>query len=143
IAPLVGVPEVVSRPNGALTPPAPGRASVDIIRDWLSSNQALYGLSTAEVEGLHFIGESVSRGNGLRMVRMEQRVNGLPVFQSETRFLLDREGRLVKTLGVLVPNASALAPPPGKEMAPQQALVAAMASVGIDLAAQSVNAKAS
>ena len=53
----------------------------------------------------------MSRRNGLRMVRVDQAFYGVPVFQSDSRFLLDREGRLVRTVGTLVPGAARVATP--------------------------------
>ncbi len=43
----------------------------------------------------------------MRMVRVEQVVNGLPVFQSDTRFILDAQGRVFRSTGLMIPNASA------------------------------------
>ena len=43
-------------------------------------------------------------------------MNGVPVFQSETRFIFDRDGRLIRTIGRLVPDAAELAPRVGKQM---------------------------
>lgn len=102
---LTGGPTSVSNRTGALTGPAPGRRSEDIVRDFLRSNAALYGLGPQDLADLHALGDSAGGASGLRMLRMEQRVGGRPVFQSETRFLLDRDGRLVKSTGQFVPEA--------------------------------------
>ena len=123
-------PEIVSGAKGALSQPAPGRAGIDVVRDFLRANSALYGLTGEQIDALHFIGESVSKKNGLRMVRVDQRLNGRLVFQSETRFLLDRDGRVWRSLGILVPNAAAPALPASLLSAPQ-ALVKAMQTVGV------------
>jgi len=131
---LTAAPEIVSGDRGALSAPAPGRPGIDVVRDFLRANRALYGLTAGEIDGLHFIGESVSPKSGLRMVRVEQRVNGLTVFQSETRFILDGEGRVWRSLGLLVPSgatADTLSAQP-KVSAPD-ALARAMRSVGITL----------
>lgn len=122
--------EVVSA-AGALTAAAPNRSGFDIVKDFIRTNAALYGLADDDITNLHFIGESVSRASGLRMVRLEQRVNGLPVFQSETRFSIDREGRLIRSVGLLVPDASATAAVPVNTVSAQQALESAMASVDL------------
>ena len=45
------------------------------------------------------------------MLRMEQQIDGRPVFQSETRFLLDRDGRLVKSVGPHGPRRARRSPP--------------------------------
>src|SRR5215831_800121 len=100
---LTGGVEVVKNDRGALTPTAPpGRAGLDIVLDFIRSHPDVYGLTPADINGLHFLGESKSRVTGIRMVRVEQRVNGLPIFQSDTRFVLDRDGRLIRSVGLLV-----------------------------------------
>ncbi len=112
----------MSGEKGALSAPAPGRPGIDVVRGFLLANRALYGLTAEDVEGLHSIGESVSPGSGLRMVRVEQRIDGKPVFQSETRFILDREGRIWRSLGLLVPSGAAVAPVSSARLSAQAAL---------------------
>ncbi len=131
-SPLNGSVEIVSSKTGALTPPAPGREGIDIVRDYLRANAAVYGLEESEVDQLHFIGESVSPDSGLRMVRFEQIVNDIPVFQSETRAILDRDGRLIRTLGLLASNADE-AEPLDDLISPERALVSALDTVDISL----------
>lgn len=127
-----GSVEVVSATH-ALTDAAPGKSGFDIVRDFLTANAALYGLAPADLNNLRFIGESVSPGSGLRMVRVDQVINGCTVFQSETRFIIDKDGRLIRSVGLLVPNASAAAPAPDFRVSAQDALVSAMASVEVTL----------
>ena len=79
---------------------------------------------------MKFSGESVS-GSGMRMVRVEQTVNGLPVFQSETRFILDAQGRVFRSTGLIIPNATTGPLDFGGLISAQAALSAAMNSVEI------------
>ncbi|HEV7517800.1 MAG TPA: IPTL-CTERM sorting domain-containing protein [Thermoanaerobaculia bacterium] len=132
-SPLFGAAEIVRNNRGALTGPAPGRAGKDIVLDFLRANAALYGLSEADLANLRFRGESLDRKSGLRMVRFEQVVNGLPVFQSDTRVTLDRNGRIIRVVGLLAPNAPVNAIAASPRTTAQQALVTAMQSVGIVL----------
>jgi len=127
---LTGAPEMVESRLGALTEAAPGRASEEIVREFLAGNARIFGLSAADLGDLTALGDSPGGASGLRMLRMEQRVGDLPVFQSETRFLLDREGRLVRTLGAMVPHARSLAPKAAKWIAPEEALVQLLAADG-------------
>jgi uncharacterized repeat protein (TIGR01451 family) len=106
-----GAPAEVRNKRGALTGAAPGRSSEEIVRDFLLANGNLYGLSAADVADLVVLGDSPGGASGLRMLRMEQQIDGRPVFQSETRFLLDRDGRLLKSVGLMVPHARSFAPP--------------------------------
>ena len=137
-SPLTGAPEVVRSPHGGLTAEAAGRSGIDVVRDFLRSQQALYGLSDDEIDALHLKGESASPKSGARLVRLDQVIRGLPVFQSETRFLLDRDGRLVRSVGLFVPRASVIAPLPVARISAEQALAIAMKSVGIEVDAARV-----
>ena len=74
------------------------------MRSFIGANSDIYGLSSKEIARLKFHGESVSGGSGMRMVRVEQTVNGLPVFQSETRFILDVRERVFRSTGLIFPN---------------------------------------
>ncbi|MEO6193364.1 MAG: IPTL-CTERM sorting domain-containing protein [Thermoanaerobaculia bacterium] len=105
-----GAPAAVVNKRGALTGAAPGLSSEAIVRDFLLRNGNLYGLSPADVADLVVLGDSPGGASGLRMLRMEQQIDGRPVFQSETRFLLDRDGRLLKSVGLMVPHARSFAP---------------------------------
>jgi hypothetical protein len=89
MSPLTGAVEVLRNTRGALSGPAPGRSGEEIVRSFVRANGAVYGLARADVATLNFLGESVSPGSGMRMIGVEQVVNGLPLFQSETRFILD------------------------------------------------------
>ncbi len=131
-SPITAAPEIVSTQKGPLSAPAPGRSGIDIVRDFLRTNSSLYGLSLEQIDALHFIGESVSPKSGLRMVRVQQLANGVPVFQSETRFILDRQGRVWRSLGLLVP-AGASIPPLTPAVSASDALVEAMRTVGISV----------
>jgi uncharacterized repeat protein (TIGR01451 family) len=110
VSKLTGGPEVVSNQAGSLTAAAPGASSESIVRGFLRQNGGLYGLTASDVDDLVVLGDSAGGTSGLRMLRVEQQIGGRPVFQSETRFLLDRDGRLSKSVGRFVPGARALAP---------------------------------
>jgi uncharacterized repeat protein (TIGR01451 family) len=130
-SPVTVAPEIVAGERGPLSAAAPGQAGFDIVRAFLHANRALYGLADTEIDALHFLGESVSPRNGMRMVRVEQLVNGRPVFQSESRFILDRSGRVWRSLGLMMPNASAPPLPAALTFGAPQALAKAMQSVNL------------
>ncbi len=109
LSPVTGAPSSFGMKVGFLTAAAPGRTSEEIARSFLRDHGALFGLSADDVNDMASLGDSPGGSSGLRMLRMEQRIAGRPVFQSETRFLLDREGRLAKIVGLLVPHARAYA----------------------------------
>jgi hypothetical protein len=89
---------------GAMSKAAPGADSEQIAREFLLAHRVLYGLSVGDIEQLQVLGDSPGGRSGLRMLRLEQRVAGMPVFESELRVLIDREGRVWRVLGALVPG---------------------------------------
>ncbi len=127
---LTGGVEIVRSTTGALSGPAPGRNGADIVRSFISANSDLYGLSGKDIASLKIGGESLS-SSGMRMVRVEQVVNGLPVFQSDTRFILDSQGRIHRSTGLIFPNATAESPDFDGMISAQAALSIAMNSIGI------------
>lgn len=129
---LTGGPKSLQNKGGSLTPAAPGRTSEDIVRSFLLDNGGLYGLSSADVNDLVVLGDSAGGDSGLRMLRVEQQIDGRPVFQSESRFLLHPDGRLMKSVGLLVPHARAVAPQidAAKILPPEQALKLLAATLG-------------
>ena len=129
---ISGLVSSVRNKRGALTEAAPGKSNEAIVRDFLAEKGAIYGLAASDLNDMAVLGSSPGGSSGLRMLRMEQRVGGLPVFQSETRFAIDREGRLVKSVGAFVPAAGFAAR--GAEranwMSPQEAVTRLLASTG-------------
>ena len=128
---LTGAVEIVRSANG-LTKASPGSGE-QIVREFISANRGIYGLDEGEITNLHFIGESISPDSGLRMVRVEQLINGRPVFQSETRFILDREGRIIRSMGLMVPGASESAESLDGILSPRDALQRTMNQFDISL----------
>ncbi len=132
LSPMTGAVEILRSAN-SLSGPQPGRSGEEIVRDFITANSEIYGLTAADIANLNFIGESFSPRSGLRMVRVEQMVNGLPVFQSETRVVLDREGRLIQFTGLMIPEASESAPELTNLLSAEQALRNSMAAVDVSL----------
>ena len=102
--------DVLYSEAGAISKAAPGADSEQIARGFLLAHRMLYGLSVGDIEQLHVLGDSPGGRSGLRMLRLEQRVAGMPVFESELRVLIDREGRVWRVLGALVPGVMGDAP---------------------------------
>ncbi|HEX6834481.1 MAG TPA: M36 family metallopeptidase, partial [Rudaea sp.] len=103
---LTTAPAQINNPGGWLSAGS-GRTSEAIARQFLSDNAGLFGLSAADMNDLVVLGDSKGGRSGLRMVRMEQQVDGVPVFQSESRFTLSQDGHLAKYVGQIVPAARA------------------------------------
>src|ERR1051326_7210279 len=135
-SPVTGAVEVLRTTTGALSGPASGREAQDIVHSFISANSDLYGLSSKDIATLKFSGESISGSSGMRMVRVEQTVNDLPIFQSETRFILDAQGRVVRSTGWIIPNPTAGAIEFAELISAEAALASAMNSVDIQIDTQ-------
>ncbi len=109
ISALTGAPTLLKNRAGALTAQS-NATSESIVRGFLASAGAMYGLSADDLSDLVVLGDSPGGSSHLRMLRMEQQIDGMPVFQSETRFVIDPRGRLVNSAGVMVPHARKAAP---------------------------------
>lgn len=135
VFPLTASTELVRNLRGALTARAPGRAARSVALEFLRRNAKLYGLSPRQIEELEVLGESRGGPGGLRAVRLRQTFLGLPVFQSETRAVVDREGRLVATVGRLVPGLepTGAAPDPDRLLSAEEALRHALRSLRLGL----------
>lgn len=131
LSPVTGALEILDSEKG-VTGPAWGRSGRDIVHDFVSTNRALYGLDEGDISTLNFIGESDSP-SGLRMVRVEQTINGRPIFQSETRFILKKNGQIVRSLGSMIPQAAVSALPLDDLISPQEALAATLTPMGLEL----------
>jgi subtilisin-like proprotein convertase family protein len=132
MSPFTGAVEVV-RSSKTLTGANRGRDAKDIALDFIRANSKLYGLDDVDIENLHYVGESVNETSGLRLAIFEQKVNDRLVFQGEIKISLDRDGRIIQTLGNLIPKATGRAAPIQNLISPQDALVKTMAAVDIEL----------
>lgn len=126
--------ELLLRRQGALTAAAPTLSDEAIVRGHLAQQFAL-----DDVETLVVLGDSPGGSSGLRLLRMQQQVHGLAVFGTEIRAVLDRDRRLWRILGNLVPGVSAALPADRvRLLAPGAALAALLAADGVALAAADV-----
>jgi subtilisin-like proprotein convertase family protein len=134
-SPSTGTPAAVHDARGPLTHAADVRASAAIVRDFLDSHRRLYGLDQYDLDRIVVLGDSPGGASGLRLLRVEQRVDGWPVFDSETRFLLDRGGRIWRSLGTLLPGlaTSPVAFDRAALLAPDVALDALLRTTGVAL----------
>ena len=137
-SPIGGGVEVVG--GAPLTVPAPGKDARSIVLGFLRANAGVYGLSAEQVENLEFLGES--DGPGARTINLRQTIRGLPVFQSDTRAILDAEGRLLRTVGRLVPGIDEARVSEEFALGSDEALGAALQTVGLQLDATEVTRRA-
>ena len=122
--------EVVSvAPGGAfLTAAAADREAT--LRGFLASYAGVYGLAADEVADLAVVSDYLNPAGNMGWVELEQRFNGIPVFQGRVRGGFTAKGALAATTGILaagvVPEELSDTPAVGAE----QAVALAAASVG-------------
>ena len=133
---LTGAPRMIVNAGHTLTSSS-GASSDTIARNFLTQHRDLFGFADADLADLTTLGDSKGGSSGLRMLRLEQRVAGRPIFQSETRFLIKRDGSLAEILGQMIPGAHAAAAQIdwSNAMSAQDAAVALLNST--DISAQS------
>jgi uncharacterized repeat protein (TIGR01451 family)/fimbrial isopeptide formation D2 family protein len=108
LSPYTAGVEVIRNERGSLTGPS-AASSTTIVRNFLTLRGDVFGLSASDVNDMVVLGDSAGGSSGLRMLRMEQQINGRPIFQSETRFILKSNGQLMQGAGRLVPHARSFA----------------------------------
>lgn len=131
ISPVTGAVEVLRSSN--FLSRASRRDGRYIALDFIQENKELYGLDEADIANLNYVGESVNETSGLRLVIFEQKVNDRLVFQGEVKISIDREGRIIQSLGNLAPHAAASASAIENLISPQEALAKTMATVDVAL----------
>lgn len=123
-------------------PAAPGgsdRGSATLSDEAIGRGHLAQQFALDDVETLVVLGDSPGGSSGLRLLRMQQQVHGLAVFGTEIRAVLDRDRRLWRILGNLVPGVSAALPADrARLLAPGAALAALLAADGVALAAADV-----
>src|SRR5207244_3485041 len=114
LSPVGSGVEAVSAGGAPLSAPAPGQDGARIVRAFLRDHAAVWRLSPEQVEHLDLRAESA--GGGSRTVAFRQTVHGRPVFQSDSRAILDADGRLLQVVGRLVPGIVESAVPEAMEI---------------------------
>jgi subtilisin-like proprotein convertase family protein len=126
----LGTTEIVSAAPGTgfLTPPSGDR--VGALRAFLAGHAGAYGLSAAQVGELEVVADYMNPAGNMGWVELQQKFNGIPVFQGSVRGGFTAKGELVRTTGILASgiDASALSATPSVTGA--RAVALAAASVG-------------
>jgi len=130
-SPLTGAAEKVSAVAGGLSRADASGSPAGIALGFLREHGDLYGLSPRQVDAIEVVGESRGSSGGLRAVRLRQRLDGRPVFQSETWVSIDAAGRVVATTGRLVPGLEGGASRGGRLIGAAEALARALLGVGV------------
>lgn len=123
-------PQLALIPGGFL-----GRLELDdrsdllpALKEFLLSASDAVGLSPREVRDLSLVRIQEIPGAGLRQLRMEQRVSGVPVFEGEVRISIDAQDRVINIGGEFFPGVDQAVTP---LVGPSEALSIAAKSLGL------------
>ena len=144
-SPLLGTIEIVgTRPgSGFLTGPSADRVAA--LRGFLAGHADAYGVSPGQAQSLELVADYVNPAGNMAWVELEQRINGLPVFQGFVRGGFTRNGELARVTGPLASGLDGVALPASPALGAARAVFLAAAHVGwpvaeSDLVPKSVDA---
>jgi subtilisin-like proprotein convertase family protein len=103
-----------------------------VVKSFINENSDVFGMNPQQVAKLRKIAEYTNPNGKLSWVKMEQRWNGMRVFQGETLAAFSSGGALVRMVGGLTGGDLELDSAP--KVSATSAVVAAAASIGVNLA---------
>src|SRR5262245_13058091 len=142
---LTNSPEIIEvrgRGRKFLTPPS-SQPRENIVRSFMNENPDLFGMSPKQVARLRKTADYANPNGRLSWLRMEQRWNGMKVFQGEAAAAVTADGGMVRMMGGLgaAPEEQELEPAPSVSAA--AAVVAAAASLDVALTESELTVKKS
>ena len=105
----MNVVEVVSAAPGTgfLTPQSGDRVAT--LRGFVTANADVYGLAGSVIAELQVVADYMNPAGNMGWAELEQRINGIPVFQGLIRGGFTARGELARTTGALATVADATA----------------------------------
>jgi hypothetical protein len=100
-----GAPEIVGVLSAERKLTGRSKANrAEIVRGFLANNNDLYGLDRTQIAALETVADYTNPAGNMSFVELEQRIDGIRVFQGNIRAGLTKNGELVRTTGLLVPG---------------------------------------
>jgi fungalysin metallopeptidase (M36)/fungalysin/thermolysin propeptide len=96
--------------------------SETIARRFILDNAGLFALSQSDLDSSRVSALATDERAGLTRIALEQRANGIRVFDSEMLFALDRDGRVLSQSGSFIPRLQRRAPNSDPALTAEQAL---------------------
>jgi hypothetical protein len=97
IAPRVGLDQAM------LTAPSTNKRS-EVLRSFVKDNSDLVGITEAQVENLKVVADYQNPNGELSFARLEQEINGVPVFQAELKAGFTKRGEIIRVINNLAPG---------------------------------------
>ena len=114
---------------------------VATLRGFLRGHAAAYGLTEGQADELVVIADQMNPAGNMAWVELEQRLNGIPVFQGYLRGAFTAKGELARTSGRLAAGVAAAALDAAPSITAPQAIALAAANVGLPANEQSLVAQ--
>ncbi len=139
----LGTPEIISARPGArsLTGPGPDRSAT--LRAFASTYADAFGVTPAEIGSLELVSDYLNPAGNMGWAELQQRINGIPVFQGYLRGGFTAKGELVRTMGLIAPGLDASSLPTSPSIQASQAVAIAATSVGWNLSESTLAMKGS
>ena len=87
----------------ALGSPVSGKRA-EALRDFLRNNSSLFGVRPEQADKLQTTADYTNPAGNMSFARLEQKINGIPVFSGEVNAGFDRDGRMVRVMNGLAPG---------------------------------------
>ncbi|GAB4195832.1 MAG: hypothetical protein Tsb002_28660 [Wenzhouxiangellaceae bacterium] len=123
-APGSGVTRTLSNTSGYLSEPATGKPAA-IARQWLDGHQQLLGLTAADVAAYEITDSVYSQVSGATHLYWRQLHQGIPVYNGQLQFNINRNGRLQSVNNAFVRELARAANSPQPRLSVAQAVTAA------------------
>jgi len=114
---------------------------VATLRGFLRGHAAAYGLTEGQADELVVVADQMNPAGNMAWVELEQRLNGIPVFQGYLRGAFTAKGELARTNGRLAAGVAAAALDAAPSISAAQAIALAAANVGLPASEQSLVAQ--
>ncbi|MGE3468120.1 MAG: M36 family metallopeptidase, partial [Pyrinomonadaceae bacterium] len=101
--PEILTPDVYQRNITWLTSPTASDRSV-VLRNFIKGYNDLVGLTDSQIDGLKTAANYVNPDGNLSFVRLEQEINGIPVFRGEVTAGFRNNGQMIRVVNNLAPG---------------------------------------
>lgn len=105
-----GLPASLLNLSGHLSEPS-ALPPLEILLGFLESQASLYGLPPAELDRFELTSQFTSQHTGITHLTLEQRYQGLVVYNSRIRGAIDGDGRIINVVGAYHPGVDLVTQP--------------------------------
>ena len=102
-APQVITPDVWKSEIARMTPPSSEKRS-EILRNFVKQNSGLIGVSGGQADDLTVTADYTNPNGYMSFAHLEQRINGVPVYQSEIKAGFTKSGEMIRVINSLAPG---------------------------------------